>query len=52
MFEMIGSDEFLTFATDYPHWDFDSPEKAIPRTFPKDVWQKILYDNAKAFYRL
>ncbi len=52
MFEMIGSDEFLMFATDYPHWDFDAPTKAIPHTFPKDVRQKILYDNAKAFYRL
>ena len=52
MFEMIGSDEFLMFATDYPHWDFDSPEKALPHTFPKEVRQKILYDNAKAFYRL
>jgi predicted TIM-barrel fold metal-dependent hydrolase len=50
MFEMIGSDEFLMFSTDYPHWDFDSPYHVFPRTFPKDLKRKILYDNARSFY--
>lgn len=52
MFEMLGSDEFLLFSTDYPHWDFDSPHQAIPRTFPKELRQKILFENARKFYRL
>ena len=50
MFEMIGSDEFLMFATDYPHWDFDSPEQALPHSFPKDLQRKILSGNAREFY--
>jgi uncharacterized protein len=50
MFEMIGSDEFLMFATDYPHWDFDSPEQALPRSFPKELRRKILSGNAREFY--
>jgi uncharacterized protein len=50
MFEMIGSDEFLLFSTDYPHWDFDSPHHVFPSSFPKDLRQKILADNARDFY--
>ena len=50
MFEMIGSDDFLMFATDYPHWDFDSPEQALPHTFPRDLRKKILSSNARDFY--
>lgn len=50
MFEMIGSDEFLLFSTDYPHWDFDPPDRVFPSTFPKDVRRKVLYDNAAKFY--
>ena len=48
--EMIGNDEFLLFATDYPHWDFDSPDRAFPHTFSKELKQKILYGNAKKLY--
>jgi predicted TIM-barrel fold metal-dependent hydrolase len=52
MFEMVGTDRFLMFSTDYPHWDFDSPERALPHTFPTEVRRKILHDNAADFYRL
>ncbi|HYN96771.1 MAG TPA: amidohydrolase family protein [Pilimelia sp.] len=52
MFEMVGSDEFLMFSSDYPHWDFDSPEHSLPSSFPADLRQKIMYDNAASFYRL
>jgi predicted TIM-barrel fold metal-dependent hydrolase len=52
MFQMVGTDRFLMFSTDYPHWDFDSPERAIPPAFPDDVRRRILYDNAADFYGL
>ena len=52
MFELIGSEEFLVFSTDYPHWDFDDPERVFPKSFPKELRKKILYDNAREFYRL
>jgi predicted TIM-barrel fold metal-dependent hydrolase len=50
MFEMIGSEEFLLFATDYPHWDFDSPQHVFPSSFPKELRRKILSENARNFY--
>ena len=49
--EQMGSDELLMFATDYPHWHFDSPAEALPAGLPATTRRKILYDNARAFYR-
>jgi predicted TIM-barrel fold metal-dependent hydrolase len=51
MLRMIHADEVLLFATDYPHWDFDSPLEAFP-PLPDALWQRIFRDNAKAWYRL
>lgn len=50
MFEIIGSEEFLLFATDYLHWDFDSPQHVFPSSFPKELRLKILSENARNFY--
>ena len=39
----------MLFATDYPHWDFDDPERVrIP-----PAWRdRILRENARELYRL
>lgn len=50
--DLIGSDEILVFSTDYPHFDFDDPNAAIPRALPDDLREKILWKNAAAFYGL
>jgi uncharacterized protein len=42
----------LLFATDYPHWDFDSPKQALPRAFGGELRRAILRDNAPAQYGL
>ena len=34
------------FSTDYPHWDFDAPDMALPVRLPVEVRRKILHDNA------
>ena len=52
MFEMVGSDEFLMYSSDYPHWDSDVPDRSLPASFPPDVVSKIMYDNAASFYHL
>lgn len=50
--ELMGSDKLLVFATDYPHFDFDSPTRALPAGLPKELQRKILFENAREFYNL
>lgn len=51
--ERIGLGEKLMFSSDYPHWDFDSPDRAIPRNLPAEVRDQILGGNAlKCYSRL
>ena len=50
IFDMIGRDDFLMFATDYPHWDFDAPDRALPSVVRGELRRKIMADNATAFY--
>ena len=50
--ELIGSEDVVMFATDYPHFDFDSPLRSLPPRLPEDLKRKILYENAQAFYGL
>ncbi len=42
----------LMFATDYPHWDFDSPTQAMPRGMPKDLRAKVTHETACDLYGL
>ena len=52
LLEMLGSDDMLLFATDYPHWDFDAPDQAFPVRLPAALERKIMSENARAVYRL
>jgi hypothetical protein len=40
----------LMFSSDYPHWDFDAPERAIPHALPEGERQAIFSGNALACY--
>ena len=48
--EMIGQEDFLMFATDYPHWDFDAPDRAIPSSLGSRLREGIFSGNARTFY--
>jgi uncharacterized protein len=50
--ESLGLHDRLMFSTDYPHWDFDSPDQAFPIRLPEALQQKIMIENARSFYRL
>jgi predicted TIM-barrel fold metal-dependent hydrolase len=52
LLEQLNMTDNLMFATDYPHWDFDAPDTAIPVKLPGDVEAKIMAGNAKALYGL
>ncbi|QQE81331.1 amidohydrolase [Alicyclobacillus sp. SO9] len=47
--EGLESEDMICFSTDYPHWDYDSPIRALPSLdFP--LKEKIYSTNAKAMY--
>jgi len=52
LIDMLETDRLLVFATDYPHWDFDSPVASIPRDLPPDLRHRIFYENARELYNL
>ena len=52
LIDMLETDRMFVFATDYPHWDFDSPDESIRRTLPEDLKQRIFYENARELLRL
>jgi uncharacterized protein len=47
---MFGMPHRLLFSSDYPHWDFDAPDQAIPLTLPEATRRDILGTNALTLY--
>jgi predicted TIM-barrel fold metal-dependent hydrolase len=52
LLEQLGMNDRLLFATDYPHWDFDAPDAALPRSLEPAVRDRIFAENARALYGL
>jgi predicted TIM-barrel fold metal-dependent hydrolase len=47
MFEDLALDDRILFATDYPHWNFDNPDRVLPPSVVgKELREKILTGNA------
>jgi hypothetical protein len=51
VFDWIGWDRIL-FATDYPHWDYDDPARALPLEMTEAQRRAIFRDNANKVYRV
>jgi hypothetical protein len=54
LIEIVGADS-LSFATDYPHWDFDHPDaldKYLRDHFTAEEREKVLYKNAAEAFGL
>jgi hypothetical protein len=52
LLDHLAMPDRLIFATDYPHWDFDAPDQAIPVRLAPAQEEAIMSGNAKALYRL
>jgi hypothetical protein len=50
MIRHLAMDDRLLFSTDYPHWDFDSPDGALPSGIAPGLKRMIQGDNARALY--
>ncbi len=49
--EELGADRHILFSTDYPHWDFDHPQHALPR-LSAELKRRVLFENARELYHL
>jgi len=52
VFDNMGGTDRILFSTDYPHWDFDDPDRAIRARLEPETRAKIFGGNAMALYGL
>ncbi len=46
--EQLGMNDHILFASDYPHWDFDDPERVLPSSVISDeLREQIFRGNAE-----
>lgn len=50
--DQLESDTMLMFATDYPHWHYDTDDEAWPFQLPEPLHSNIWSETARTWYRL
>lgn len=41
----------ILFSSDYPHWDYDDPDRALPAATPAELREQIFRTNAERLFR-
>ena len=49
--DMFPADQILMFATDFPHWDGDTPDFSM-RMLPKSLRSSVMWETASKLYKL
>jgi predicted TIM-barrel fold metal-dependent hydrolase len=52
LLDQLAMPDRLMFSTDYPHWDFDAPDRALPSGLPPELKAGIMAGHARALYGL
>ena len=52
LLDMVDGEHCLLYASDYPHWDFDSPKRFMPADVPVATRRRILGRTALELYGL
>ena len=52
LFRMAEAERTLMFSSDYPHYDFDEPRRALPRGVDAHLRQRVMVENARELYGL
>lgn len=47
--DLVNAETTLLYSSDYPHFDFDDPTRALAKVDPT-MRRRILYDNARDFF--
>lgn len=51
LLDMFPADKMLMFATDFPHWDGDTPDFSM-RMLPESLRQPVMWETASKLYKL
>lgn len=51
LLDLFPADRMLLFSSDYPHWDFDNPVRALSH-LSDDMQRRIFSENARELYNL
>jgi len=52
LYEQANAAELVMFSSDYPHYDYDPPSKALPRSLDPYTRKRIMSENARLVYDL